>query len=217
MSRFVTVLAYMGLVGLAVGPLSGCDLFAPTALPGDTTPPDSFASGEPVTPGVNIDGRWRHEASGQFDAACILIENNRVTQYDVDCDGTDLSLASMPQIQAFSGNIQVFFAFSDPPGDPLNGGIYTYTLRKQENGTLVGTGILRTQPAGDVKEANVVWVQQKPRAGRRPAAALALFSSTFAKPLSWRPPSPTSHPPRWRRRGRSAPSCRWRRPTRRAG
>lgn len=128
--------------------------------PATTPPPDSFNSGDQVPAHLNIDGRWRYAASGEFPEACIVIQDNHVTEFDVGCDGTPLSLATTPQFQAFTGNIQVFFGYSDPPGDPVNGGIYTFTLRIQPNGNLSGSGILREQPAGAIKSANVVWVKQ---------------------------------------------------------
>lgn len=136
----------------------GCDVFqpAPPNSPGgqpNDPPTDSL-------PTVNIDGTWRHEASGGIIATCLTIQNARITSIDDLCDGTLLTLLASPQAQANASGISLFAGFGASPTDNINGGLYTYMVVLQANGTLQGTVILRIEPGGPITTAPVTLVRQ---------------------------------------------------------
>lgn len=139
---------------------SGCGLFP---AGNQNTPGGGQNNQNPPSQGVptvNIDGNWRHEASGGINATCLTIQNTRISAMDDGCDGTPLTLLASPQAQANASGITLFVGFGATPGDTLNGGIYTYMVMLMPDGTLQGTVILRLEPSGPITTAPVTLVRQ---------------------------------------------------------
>lgn len=145
---------------MIVWTIAGCGVFNPA-------PPNNNPGGgqNPSPPGqslptVNIDGNWRHDATGVINATCLTIQNVRITRMDENCDGSTLTLLAAPQAQANASGIQIFAGFGASPGDTVNGGVYTYMVRLMPDGTLQGTVILRFEPSGPIHTGPVTLVKQ---------------------------------------------------------
>ncbi len=135
-----------------------CNLFTPEMPPpttGDEPAP------EPPAPSFNIDGNWRHAASGTLRETCITIANSRITVMDDGCSGNLLPLVSTPpaQAQGDTGIFRIFASFSDSPTSFTNGGIYTYELMLGAGDTLQGSCSLRMEPNGPILTGDVVLVR----------------------------------------------------------
>jgi hypothetical protein len=133
--------------------LCGCET-APATVDPET--------GEPIAnpaPSFNFNGAWKYDASGALPAACITITNLRITEFDKGCAGNLLLLGNNSQAYALGSLVRISAIYSDVAGDDTRGGIYTYSLVSQPDGTLVGTGTLRIEPGGSgpVVTENVVW------------------------------------------------------------
>lgn len=151
------------LIGLAIcGCLVSClGLQCPALQPQTPPPTGEEPAPEPPLPSINIDGSWRHAASGTLRETCITIANSRITQIDDGCNGNLLPLVSTPpaQAQGDTGIFRIFASFSDSPTSFTNGGIYTYELMLGAGDTLQGSCLLRMEPNGPILTGDVVLVR----------------------------------------------------------
>lgn len=148
-------------VSLALSGIAGCELFPQDGNPpgGD---PSTMQPTEAPPPSFNIDGQWRHAGAGTLRDTCITVSQNRIVQLDDGCNGNVLILASAPRADMQVGTqiIRIFTSFIVSNDDPATGGAYTYTLEPGPNGTLVGSGIMRPFPSGEILTGQVTWVKQ---------------------------------------------------------
>jgi len=144
--------------------LAGCDLFPSGAAPdpGDTQPPEQQTPGsDPAPANVDeLDGNWRHAAVGSLPETCLTIQNHRIAQLDVGCDGNLLFIFNAPGARIFGSDVTHYATAGESSTDTVNWASYTYRLTIQSDGTMPGTASTRFRPSGPVYVEEIVLVRE---------------------------------------------------------